>query len=141
MRNTLEITLNSIDSISTVQIFKNMAEEKINLFDLGNINNTCSDSSDSEITKAKIIQRFKRKLSKKKQESESDSENDHFSKRRCIDQNLPKYYEGNSIQNQEGYFGGLMDINVEEEYNQERYHYFYFIYIIIQRNKRNIIEL
>ena len=43
-----------------------MTEEKINLFDLGNVNNTCSDSSDSEVTKAKLIQKFKRKLQKKK---------------------------------------------------------------------------
>ena len=88
-----------------------MSEQKLSVLDMTNVNNTCSDSSDSEITKAKLIQKFKKKLMKRKQESDSDSENDLFWKRRRINDNLPKYYEYNSIQNQEGYFGGLLDVD------------------------------
>ena len=68
--------------------------------DIGNAGNTCSDSSDSEITKAKIIRKFKRKLMQRKACSDSDSESDIFRKRYKHD--MPKYYEGASQQNQLG---------------------------------------
>ena len=82
-----------------------------NVLDMSSVNHTCSDSSDSELTKGKIIKKFKRKLIKKQSQSDTDSDNDIFWKRGRIDENLPKYYEHNSIQNQEGYFGGLLDID------------------------------
>ena len=53
-------------------------------------------------------------------ESDSDSESDILCKRRRVDPNLPKYYEYNSIQNQEGYFGGLMDMNTLDNSIEER---------------------
>ena len=85
--------------------------------DMSSVNHTCSDSSDSEITKAKIIRKFKRKLLQKQKESDSDSDTDFFRKKIRTDDNLPKYYEYNSIQNQEGFFGGLLDVESDKEDN------------------------
>ena len=86
-----------------------MAESKT--LDLGNVNHTCSDSSDSEITKAKIIRKFKRKLMERKQLSDSESDSEILRKKMYHDPNLPKYYPDNSIQNQQGVVGLNGDFN------------------------------
>ena len=91
------------------------------MIDIGNPGNTCSDSSDSEITKSKLIQKFKRKLQKKKACSDSDSDSDIFRKRFRHD-DLPKYYDGASQQNQLGNKDVQNLMYEMEDESDSRYH-------------------
>ena len=81
--------------------------------DIGNAGNTCSDNSSTESSPDKFIRKLKRKI-RERNLSESESEKGIFCKRSRVD-DIPKYYPGNSIQNQEGFFSCCSNLLSDEE--------------------------
>ena len=89
--------------------------------DLSSVNHTCSDSGSSDESISKFVLRHKRKMIKNLEESDSDNDFDIFKKRSRVDDDMPKFIEGNSCQNQEGYFGHLLDCTYNSSNDENRY--------------------
>ena len=94
--------------------------EREGSLDFSSVNHTCSDSGSSDESISKFVIRHKRKMLKNLEETDSESEFDIFKKRSRGDENLPKYIDGNSCQNQEGYFGHLLDCSYNSSTDDSR---------------------
>ena len=88
--------------------------------DLSNVNNTLSESSSSDECHNKFVRKLKRKIKKNLEEIDSESERDICRKKSRVFDDMPKYIEGNSCQNQEGFFGHLLDCSYSSSDNETR---------------------